>query len=594
MCIDFFKPLTRILCFLWVGVFYQTANAQFQQKGQQISPFSTDQLYLDSEFGTALSLSNDGNTAIIGAPYDVVDIGAALIYTLTPCGWEVAAKLVGTGGVQGTMQGYSVDISADGTVAVIGAPKDNNWVGAAWVFVKSGGTWAQVKKLTPADASGEAQFGSSVAIAGDGNTIIIGGEGDNDALGAAWVFRYSANQWAQDGAKLVGSSIIHSTNPNFYARQGRSVDISADGTTVIVGASGHQAGRGAAIIYTRSGNWSETYMLFGNTGNRLGYAVALSGDGLTALIGTPGYDNRIGGFVVMVNGATGWQQQGGYEQGTGGVGKAQQGCAVSLSADGNRAVIGGNGNSIAADNVGVGQSWVFTRAGSIWSQTGGKYIGIPSQGNCQQGSAVALSGNGTSFLTAGYANEDYYGAAWYFTTEPMTIPAPSISDFNPKTATDPQTVTITGLNFHCVKEVSFGNVFGDILSQTTTTIIARVNGNASDSSGDVCVYAAGGMDCMAGFTYGQDTSTTSIVPIASAESLIQLYPNPAQTSIHIKLPQPDVSAERIIIRDGMGRKVLEYPLLANEADIVLNISALPVGIYMVEVSPSLRVRWMKE
>src|SRR2546426_9180335 len=52
-------------------------------------------------------------------------------------------KLVGTGGVGSSRQGYSASISADGNTAIMGGVEDNVDAGAAWVYTRSGGVWAQ-------------------------------------------------------------------------------------------------------------------------------------------------------------------------------------------------------------------------------------------------------------------------------------------------------------------------------------------------------------------------------------------------------------------------------------------------------------------
>ena len=90
--------------------------------------------------------------------------------------------------------------------ALIGGPDDNSLVGAAWVFTRSGATWTQQgPKLTGSDETGAGEFGTSVALSADGNTALIGGPSDNDRLGAAWVFTRSGSTWTQQGAKLTGS-----------------------------------------------------------------------------------------------------------------------------------------------------------------------------------------------------------------------------------------------------------------------------------------------------------------------------------------------------------------------------------------------------
>ena len=113
-------------------------------------------------------------------------------------------------------QGFSVALSTDGTIAIIGAPFDNSGAGAAWVFKRSNGTWTQQQKLTADDAAGCSasnlavcpQFGWSVAMSADGNTAIVGGPGDNGSNGAAWIFAQSNGAWSQVGARLIGSGAV--------------------------------------------------------------------------------------------------------------------------------------------------------------------------------------------------------------------------------------------------------------------------------------------------------------------------------------------------------------------------------------------------
>jgi FG-GAP repeat len=116
-------------------------------------------------------------------------------------------KLVGTGAVGNANQGWSVGVSADGNTAIVGGPWDNvnGGAGAAWVFTRSGGVWTQQgSKLVGTDGIGALQ-GYSVALSGDGNTAIVGGPWDNDTAGAAWVFTRSNGVWIQQGSKMVGT-----------------------------------------------------------------------------------------------------------------------------------------------------------------------------------------------------------------------------------------------------------------------------------------------------------------------------------------------------------------------------------------------------
>jgi hypothetical protein len=49
---------------------------------------------------------------------------------------QQGSKLVGTGAVGGTRQGTSVSLSADGNTALIGGAGDNGFIGAAWIFTR--------------------------------------------------------------------------------------------------------------------------------------------------------------------------------------------------------------------------------------------------------------------------------------------------------------------------------------------------------------------------------------------------------------------------------------------------------------------------
>lgn len=577
MSILFSKSIKQLLvATVLFSLFSVPSIAQFTQKGQKLDPFFTD-LSFGAEFGKSVALSADGKTAIIGAPYDKGDVGAAIIYTLTPCGWEVTKQLTASGVSAGSLQGFSVDISADGNTAIIGAPKTNNWSGAAWVFAKSNGEWKEVKKLNPTDGSGQSEFGTSVALAADGNTAIIGGSEDNNGVGAAWIFRRAGNNWTQPFSKMLGSD-IRSTQV-YPAHQGIAVDISADGSTAVVGASGQDGRKGAVILYLLgTTSYTEQDLFEGQSGNTmLGHSVAISADGNTALTGIPRVDNGNGGVVVLVRNAGVWSFELNGAQ-LSNPAKSQQGMAVALSADGNTAIIGGGGTAFTPNTGGQGQTWVMTRVGSNWFEQA-KYVGIPSVGNSQQGSAVAISGNGKSFLTAGFADNAKDGAAWFFTTEPLTIPIPSISDFTPKSASEGQTVTITGTDFTCVTEVSFGNVFGEILSQTPTTITANVLGNSSDVSGDVCVYAPGGKDCKGGFTYNGGATSITKSP-SSASATVHLYPNPAEDYLVIEVPASMGTSQHATISNALGQTMRGNIPAPSSGQWQVDISTLPAGIYM--------------
>ena len=99
----------------------------------------------------------------------------------------------GAGGGVGASQGWSVSLSADGNTAIVGGWRDDSNVGAVWVWTRNGGVWTQQgTKLVGSGAVGNAQQGQSVSLSADGYTTIVGGPYDNSSAGAAWVFTASA------------------------------------------------------------------------------------------------------------------------------------------------------------------------------------------------------------------------------------------------------------------------------------------------------------------------------------------------------------------------------------------------------------------
>jgi hypothetical protein len=394
-------PVIMLACSLLPGV----ARAQFSQQGPKLVGAGA---LGDAAQGYSVSLAGDGNTAIIGGPADNGDAGAAWVFTRSGEVWSQQAKLIGTGALGEAAQGISVSLSDDGNTAIVGGFGDGI-TGAAWVFTRSRGVWSQQgAKLVGTGAIGNAEQGNSVSLSGNGNTAIVGGVGDNNQAGAAWVFTRSGGVWSQQGAKLVGTDAI---GP---AQQGYSVSLSDDGNTAIVGAPGNNSFFGAAWVYTRSGGgvWSQQAELIGAgalVGGGQGFSVSLAGDGNTAILGGPGD----GTAWVFTRSGEVWSQQAKLI-GAGALGGASQGFSVSLSGDGNTAIIGG-----PADNGRVGAAWVFTRSGGVWSQQGAKLVGTDAIGNAEQGYSVSLSADGHTAIASGPSDNPTptvgtVGAAWVY------------------------------------------------------------------------------------------------------------------------------------------------------------------------------------
>jgi hypothetical protein len=154
----------------------------------------------------SVSLSADGNTAIVGGYLDNNLAGAAWVFRRAAGVWsQQGSKLVGTDaehGMIGSFQGYSVSLSGDGNTAIVGGYADSNFTGAAWVYVRAGGVWNQLEnKLVGTGASGKSEQGISVSLSGDGNTAIVGAFADNNFAGAAWVYARAVSSVREPGGE---------------------------------------------------------------------------------------------------------------------------------------------------------------------------------------------------------------------------------------------------------------------------------------------------------------------------------------------------------------------------------------------------------
>src|SRR5467141_2032229 len=393
---------------LFIALFFTThefADAQYLQIGTKL--VGTGAVGAANQ-GGSVSLSADGNMAIVGGSGDNSSVGAAWVFTRTGGVWsQQGTRLVGTGASGHALQGGSVSLSADGNTAIVGGGSDNSGAGAAWVYTRAGSVWTQQgTKLVGTGGTAIANQGVSVYLSAAGNTAIMGGHSDNLSAGAAWVFTRSGGVWTQQGTKLVGGGAVGNAN------QGSAVAVSADGNTAIVGGSGDNSAAGAAWVFTRSGGvWTQQGTKLIGTGAvdpaHQGQSVSLSADGNTAFVGGPNDNSSAGAAWVFTRTGGVWSQQGMKLVGTGAVGSASQGTSVYLSADGNTAFVGGSG-----DNNGAGAPWVFTRAGGVWTQQGTKLVGTGAVGFASQGASVSLSADGNTAIVGRGNGKCGVRAAW--------------------------------------------------------------------------------------------------------------------------------------------------------------------------------------
>lgn len=362
--------------------------------------------------GTPVALDGLGNTLIFGRPGRNTPAGitgGVRVYNKNGDTWDSVVDLVGFGNIGPCRQGSTISISFDGTTIVTGGSSDNNAVGSAWVFSLYGGIWSQQgPKLVGTGSSGQSNMASSISISDDGNTIVSGGPRDNNGIGAVWVFTRNLGIWSQYGSKLVGSGYSGS------CRQGRAVSISGDGLNFVVGAPVNNGGIGAVWVFTLLGGvWTEqTIMVPVNYVGSIisfGTSVSMSYDGNVIAVGGSDDNSRIGATWIFTKIDGAWTQD--KIVGDNVVGESEQGKSVSLSQDGSILAVGGPG-----DNAGRGATWIFEKIDGLWTQQS-KIIGIIESdltGIYRQGGVVSLSKDGLTVASGSYPSTTSTGSSKYY------------------------------------------------------------------------------------------------------------------------------------------------------------------------------------
>lgn len=308
-------------------------------------------------FGWAVAISDDGNTAVVGAPDNDLQIGAVYVFSRSGYQWAQVAKFTSREAPTFSEFGSAVAVSHDGKTIVVGAPQQNSEAGATYVFVRSGTTWVQKAKLTVSDAPAFLGFGFSVAMGQDGQELVVGAPYTGVHTGAAYIFTRTGSRWIQS-AQLTGRF----SGANF----GRSVDISHDGDVALIGAPESNVFSGEAYVFDRSGSqWIQSAELTGspNTGSFefFGFSVALGHDAESALIGAPDYNGYIGAAYYLTRSGTTWTQKS-VLTADGGLSGDNFGFTVALARDRAIALIGADNRDLTTGQIDAGSAYIFDRA----------------------------------------------------------------------------------------------------------------------------------------------------------------------------------------------------------------------------------------
>ncbi|MFC2111257.1 T9SS type A sorting domain-containing protein [Bacteroidota bacterium] len=382
-------------------------NAQWTQIGNDI-----DGEAAGDRSGFSVSLSSDGNTLAIGAPYNCGDSGCAghvRIYENNAGVWtQIGNDIDGETG--NDRLGYSVSLSSDGSIVAIGGP-DNSYgigprTGHVRIYKNNAGVWTQIGSDIDGEAPGD-QSGCSVSLSSDGNTVAIGAHrnyGNGQDAGHVRIYKNIAGVWTQIGSDIDGEAIFN------YS--GCSVSLSADGNTLAIGAytnDGNGSGSGHVRIYkNNAGVWTQ----IGNdidgeaAGDNSGYSVSLSSDGSIVAIGAyrnDGNGNNAGHVRIYKNISGVWTQLGSDIDGEAAEDNSSY-FGLSLSADGNTLAIGARYND-GNDTTDTkrGHVRVYRINAGVWTQLGSDIDGEAADDHSGRG--VSLSSDG-SVVAIGAWNND--------------------------------------------------------------------------------------------------------------------------------------------------------------------------------------------
>ena len=263
-------------------------SAELPMYLEQTRVQALDAAALDS-FGYSVALSSDGNTMAVGRTGAANRIYALYVFVRSGTTWTEQARIQATSNM-GSYFGTSVSLSADGNTLAASAygetSADATKAGAAYIYVRSGTTWTQQARVQALPPVASSQFGYSVALSLDGNTLAVGA---NLTVGSAYVFVRSGTTWSQQ-ARMEA---LDGASNNYF---GNSVALTSDGNTLAVGAqmAANSGGStaGSAYIFTRAGStWSPSQLRIqafdAAQGDQFGASITLSADGSMVAVGSP-------------------------------------------------------------------------------------------------------------------------------------------------------------------------------------------------------------------------------------------------------------------------------------------------------------------
>lgn len=227
---------------------YEFISTDWIQKGNSIYGEN-----IGDYAGNSVSLSYNGSILAIGSPYSDENgsyTGHVRIFEFNASNWVQMGNAI-VGEDSSNYSGHSVSLSSNGLTIAIGAPYNigADTTGHVRIFEFTGGSWQQKGNDIEGDTD-YGEFGASVSLSSDGNTIVAGAPYYGwpiDVIGQVKVFTYNSGSWQQKGSDIEGEAS--------YDEFGCSVSLSSDGNIIVVGAMNNDgidttdSGRGSVRVF---------------------------------------------------------------------------------------------------------------------------------------------------------------------------------------------------------------------------------------------------------------------------------------------------------------------------------------------------------
>jgi len=331
---------------------YSWSGSAWLQKGSSIEG--------EAEFdqsGESISLSDDGNTIAIGAPYNLVNgdvAGHTRIYLWNGSSWQQKGLDINAEGAQ-DRSGSSVSLSSDGNIVAIGAPYNDSTesdTGHVRVFEWNGSTWLQ--KGIDLDGLVESdRFGFDVKLDNTGNTLAVGNPTNSNVdflSGTTRIYDWDGSNWIQRGNDINGQ--------NFGSQSGYSISLNDDGNIIAIGDSGTDTTtRIVRMFFWNGTTWEQKgETIAGGGDSPSNRPVSLNANGNIVAIGTGG-SGAFGGQVKVYEwSGSSWVQVGTEIECDSNTEDCRR--AVVLNATGDILAIGDPSNNGGGNSL--GQVRVFT------------------------------------------------------------------------------------------------------------------------------------------------------------------------------------------------------------------------------------------